>query len=807
MACHVFKNIEDMKFFQKGNSSIVATILNVIGLTFAFTALYIIMVQVHFDLTYNQGIKDSERVYLMTAKDWYEEGKFSANLNRPTTEEILREFPLVEKGGTIEPFGSSSQIYINDNSEPVNITATSGTMGGIETIGYELIEGSWNNWRGNAIAMSESMANKLGIHAGDNLKMGSTDFYSNQTPNDINVAVIYKDLVDNSDFSWHDAIFNIGDNDIENQSEWHYKYFVKFNEGLSQEEINSTLNDYLKKKIMQENGLKEEDTDKWISENGYRFFPLTEIYFNPIVRTPGLSGNKTTTYTLLGIAILIIIIAFINYVNFFFAMVPVRLKEINTRKILGSSRTRLMASMVSESVCFVLIALCLSALLVVIFSHSPYARLIITSVLMKYHWGMTFITISIAVFIAFVASLFPAYYITSFNPALALKGSMGSTNKGNIFRTSLIGFQFTISIILVICAIVINQQRHYMLNHDLGFDKENLLTVEVSPNAAYKHETIENRLREDASINDITWADGPIVANERMGWGRNFNGKDIHMEVYPVAWNFLEFMNIPVVEGRDFMKSDEEVEGGYFIFNEEARDKFDFKIGDRFTGHMDDDMPAEIIGFAKDFNYMPLRSTGGAFCFYQFGKNPWRPLKQLYVRTAPGANPLEVKEKIKQILSEADPERHISLWNVQMFDDYIELLYTKEQNLSKLINLFTLLAIVISLMGVFGLVMFDAEHRKKEIGIRRVNGATVEEILKIFNMKFIKIVLVSFIIAVPVSLWIINVYLESYAYKTPIYIWVFLASLLSVLTVTVGVVTIRSFRTATSNPVDSLKTE
>lgn len=795
-----------MKVFRKGNT-LVSTILNIIGLTFAFAALYIIIVQVHYDLTYNHAIKESERIFSLAIKDWYEEGKFGTYVNRPSSEEIIREFPLIEKGGLIEPWGSDYQIYLTDNSEPVNIKISIATITGVETIGYELLEGSWKDWDNNSIAMKESTASKLGIHAGDRLKIGTTDFYSDQKPRNVLVAVIYKDFPDNSDFSLHEAIYNFGENNINNYSEWGYKYFVKFNQQLSFQEINSAFEDYLRKNLVDENGLSMEAAEKWINENGFKFFPIRDSYFNQLLRSAGLKGNKTTTFTLLGIAILVIIIAFINYFKFFFALIPVRLNDINTRKILGSSRLRLILSMILESLCFIMIALGLAAVLVVIFSHSPYASLISTSVLFKYHWGMTFITIGAGVVIAILSSLFPAYFITSFNPALAIRGFVGSSSRGNTFRNLLIGFQFTISIILMVCAIIINQQRNYMLHHDLGFDKENILSMEVSPIVASKPELTESRLREEPSIVEITWADGPIVANGRMGWGREFNGEVIHFETYPVAWNFLKFMNIPIVNGRDFEEVDKETENGLFILNEGALSKFDIKTGDRFTGHLDDDHPAEVIGFAKDFNYMPLRETGGAFCFYQFGKYPWRPFKQLFVRINADADLIEAKDKIIQILSDIDPERHESLWNVELLDDSIEHLYSKEKNLSKLINLFTLLAIVISLMGVFGLVMFDTERRKKEIGVRRVNGATVQEILGMFNIKFIKIIIVSFIIAVPVSWWIIRVYLESYAYRTPIYIWVFFVALLAILIIVAGVVTLRSYKAATSNPVEALRIE
>lgn len=787
-----------MRIFHKGNT-LVSTILNIIGLTFAFTALYIIIVQVHYDLTYNRGIKDSERIYLLTTTDRYNEGKYSPYVNRPISEGIINGMRIIERGGLIMPSADfSSQIYLTDESDPIDINISRATYGGVEALGYELLEGSWNDWVKNGIAMSESYAYRYGIHVGDHIRIADLDWM---------IAVIYKDFPENSDFALHDIVYNIGDQDIERSEQWNYNYFLKIQPGVSEEEIKTELYNLLRSWSKDDDGKSDENIDEKIKRYGIKFFPLNDLYLNPTINPVGLKGNKATTITLLGVAILIIIIAFINYFNFFFALVPVKLKEVNTRKVLGSSRISLVFSIVSESLCYVLIALGLGAVLVVIFSHSPYSNLISTSVLFRHHWGMTFITIGAGIIIGILSSLFPAYYITSFNPALAIRGFVGGSSRGNAFRNGLIGFQFTISIILVVCAIVINQQRRYMLNYDLGFNKENIYTVRVSQTVASKSNEVEMKLLQDPIFSDVTWASGPIIADVRMGWGRNFNGEQISFEVYPVAWNFLKFMNIPLEEGRDFMKSDEENENGLFIMNKDAREKYDFKIGDRFTGHRDDEYPAEVIGFFDNFNFKSLREKGGAFCFYQYGKYPWVELEQMYVRTVPGVTPDEVKSKMIQTLKEFDPVTNENLWNVESFNTTLESIYEKEKNLSRLINLFTLLAIVISLMGVFGLVMFDTERRKKEIGVRRVNGATIEEILEMFNVKFIKIIIVSFIIAVPISWWIIRIYLESYAYKTPIYIWVFFIALLALLIITSGVVTLRSYKAATANPVESLRTE
>lgn len=793
--------------FKRGKSTLISSVLNIIGLSFAFAALYIILVQVHRDLTFNRDIKDSDRVYLVTSKSFPNDGSYSPYLNRPVTEALLESSSFIESGGIASIYGSPFDAYLDENSDPVIVNIALYSKDAPETLGFELIEGSWDGWiNEKTIALSEKTAKKLGVHSGDNIKMGNRDFWYYFSPVEVPIVAIYKDLPRNTDFSNIDGISNIGTRAIEDYSQWNWTYFVKVQPGMTPQEVQEAFREVFKK-VYIENGQNADKIDEYYETSGYYLFPVSELYFSKTIKAPGASGNKTTTFTLLGIAILIIIIAFINYINFFFALIPVRIKGINTRKILGSSRTQLILSMVGESVIFVLISFIIGAIVVEVFIHSDFSDIVSSSVEFSRNWGMVMITLGVGILISIVASLYPAFYITSFNPAFAIKGSMGSIKKGNVFRNTLIGFQFFISIVLIICAIFVNLQRRFMLNHELGFDKENLLSVPVSLTAGGNHNTIENMLRSDSAVKDVTWAAGPMVSDGRMGWGRGFNGEPIYLQCYPVSWNFLQFMGIPVIEGRDFEKSDEEVENGVFIMNKGARDNFGIKIGDRIGGHLDDDHPAEVVGFTDNFNYKSLRNESGPFCFYIFGKHPWSPPGHLFVRIHSGVDPLEVKDKIKRILSEVDPERKESTWDVELFDESLEDIYYKEKKLSQQINLFTLLAIIISLMGEFGLVMFETEYRRKEIGIRRVNGANVGEILLMFNTKFIKIVLLCFLVSIPISWWIVKTYLETYPYRTPVEIWVFLVALLAVLAVSVAVVTLRSYRAATINPMKSLRME
>jgi putative ABC transport system permease protein len=598
-------------------------------------------------------------------------------------------------------------------------------------------------------------------------------------------------------------------------SQWGWNYFIKLAKGTDPKEFEETAHNvafdlFMKAFDIDDSNMTEKkaaDIEEYKKMMSPHLMLLTDNYFAENVGHPGKSGDRTTTITLLVIAVFVMLIAFINYINFFFAMVPLRLKSINTRKILGSSRFQLVMSSMGESLLMVVIALGLAVAVVTLFRQSTLAALIDTPLNFDKNMGIVALTIGIALLISVLASLYPALFSTSFNPAFALKGTLGTTQKGKAFRVGLIGLQFTVSIVLIICSIFVHQQRSFMMEHDLGFNQENLLQSHVTWDIANNRETVESRLKSDAAIKDIAWGDGPFVANNRhMAWNRPFKDGDVSWQVYPVSWNFLRFMGIDIVEGRDFTPADEQSENGVYIINETAQKTYGITTEDEIKGHKAG--LAEIAGVCKDFNFSPLREKIEPFAFYVYGKDPWNPCMRLFIRTEAGVDTQALMDRTIKTINDLDPTLGdgFSVW-MRPFEQSIENQYKKENNLSKLVTLFTVLAIVISLMGVFGLVMFETEHRRKEIGIRRVHGATVEQILAMFNSRFVKIVVVCFVIAVPVSIVIMRRYLEGFAYQVSLHIWVFALALVAVLGVTVAVVTLRSLRAATVNPVKSLRTE
>ena len=798
------------RIYKKGKTSLVSSILNILGLTAAFAALYIILVQVHHDLTYNKALKDSDRIYVLTMPDRFSNNVYSTYVNRQMSEAVIAAVPSVEAGCCAANLGSLEvSVRLGEGQSSIELRVTSFSKPAIDVFGFELVAGNLDNWISNTDAvMSESAAKRLGLQVGDHFQYGSWNW------TDVTVAAIYKDMPVNSDLSSIDFILNLGEAGMSDWTQWGWNYFIKLAEGADPKEFDEIAHqvafDLFKTKFdIDESNLTEEkaaDIEGYKKMMSPHLMKLTDNYFADNVGHPGKSGNRTTTITLLVIAIFVMLIAFINYINFFFAMVPLRLRSINTRKILGSSRFQLVMSSVGESVLMVVIALGLAVAVVTLFRQSTLAALIDTPLNFGQNLGIAALTVGIALLISVLASLYPALFSTSFNPAFALKGTLGTTQKGKAFRIGLIGLQFTVSIVLIICAIFVHQQRDFMMNHDMGFNQEYLLQSHVTWELANNRETVENRLKTDAAVKDIAWGDGPFVANSRMAWSRPFNDNDVQWQVYPVSWNFLRFMGIDIVEGRDFTPADEQSENGVYIINETAQKMYSITTEDRIRGHKE--VPAEIAGVCRDFNFSPLREKIGPFAFYVYGKEPWSPCMRLFIRTEVGVDTQALMERTIKTLNDLDPTLGdgFSVW-MRPFKQAIENQYKKEQNLSKLVTLFTILAIVISLMGVFGLVMFETEHRRKEIGIRRVHGATVGQVLAMFNSRFVQLVLVCFVIAVPVSIVIMRRYLEGFAYQVPLHVWVFALALLAVLAVTIAVVTLRSLRAATVNPVKSLRTE
>ena len=380
------------------------------------------------------------------------------------------------------------------------------------------------------------------------------------------------------------------------------------------------------------------------------------------------------------------------------------------------------------------------------------------------------------------------------------------SQKGKALRYTLIGLQFVISIAFIICVIFFKQQHSYMMNFDMGFDKECLITANIPLYSLDQRDAFSSELLNNPNVKEVAWSQDRMVAESRMEWGRWHHGEQMSLSVMPVSWNFLQVMGIEVVEGRDFLPSDEKGDGA-IILNEYAKKKYNLNLEEVIEWN---GKPFPATGFCRDFHFEPLHYESEAFAFYIYDseiQNRYFTTPHLTVRTIENADIKAVFDAIRATTDKILPDYGGQKVKINFFDEELGENYEKEQQLATTISLFTLLAIIISLMGVLGLVIFETQYRRKEIGIRRVNGATVREILLMFNRKFMIIVAICFLIAAPISYLITDYYYSTFAYRAPIAVWVFVVALLAVPLVTTLVVTFATFRTASANPVESLRTE
>ena len=277
------------------------------------------------------------------------------------------------------------------------------------------------------------------------------------------------------------------------------------------------------------------------------------------------------------------------------------------------------------------------------------------------------------------------------------------------------------------------------------------------------------------------------------------------MEVLPVDDNFVQFFGLQIVEGRDFHESDNQNETGSIIPNETFMQMFpQFHVGSLMGGHVAN---CEIVGVVKDFNFKSLQHAMGPLVLYNWGKQGWRSFGTMYVRTVPGADFKDVSDYIKDAICKFDPRREPHMITVSHLDKWIEDMYQSEQSLGKLITIASFVALLIAIIGIIGLVFFETQFIRKEIAVRRVNGATVSSILQMINKKYLIMAGSSFVIAAPVAYWLMTAWRKGFAYQAPVPVWIFLVALIAVAAITLAVVTLQSWRAASANPVESLKNE
>lgn len=770
--------------------------LNLLGLAAAFVAFLLLMMQWNYDREFDRHDPNAEYIYRIDMGGG-DRGKLAV-ICRPLAEMLMQSSPHIQAGCLLNSWEFEPVLTVEQNGvrNTFKESMMSVSDGFTDVFHFDLLEGEVKSladmkhiliplsvsqkWFGNESAVGKMVFNEMG--------------------NSLTVCGVYRDFPKNSTIG--NIIYgSMGNENKQEWSNWNYNFYIR-TDLKDTRAVQELIDSYLNREDVK-------NSDERLAD-GVELFAvaLPDIHsYEPVLYDNTPRTSKQTMMLIFSIAIVILLIAGINYTNFSTAISPLRMKNINTQKVLGATSGELRRDLLTESVIVSLFAYLLGILILWNLEQTTLNQLVKADIHIWNHPFLLLITAGIAIVLGLLAGLYPAYYTTSFEPALVLKGSFGLSPKGRMLRNLLMGFQFIASFALIIGSLFMYLQNRYTHTASLGYDKEALIVSDLSWNSKKSCTVLENQLKTHPEIAEVTFTQHPFAmeGDVYMNWGREYKDKDISFNVLCVSPSFPDVVGLKPKEGRNFREGDQQMKFGAFLINEKMQKEYGIQVGD-----MIDSM--QVVGVVPDYIYGSMRRSITPTALMVYGKqmiewnggSPENTYAYMYVKTQKGVNLDDALHIVRGELEKVDPDYP---FDVRFFDDVLNQLYKNEQRLTTLITLFSLLAVFISVVGVFGLVVFDSESRRKEIGVRKVLGSTTGEILWMFNKNYLRILVVCFIIASPFAWYGVNGWLQNFAYKIPIYWWVFLIAFLLVSVVTLLTVTYQNWHAANENPVNSIKNE
>ena len=761
----------------------LSTVLNVVGLSVAFAAFMMILMQIWHDATFNTSIRDADNIYMVYSVD--KDGVKFTYISYPWAENIASMSQPKAQYVLYDDFGSNSQtFYVNGNyikEDKINVSANFP-----EFFGFSMIAGGENCLeQENAVIVPESFALRY---------FGTADVIGETVDREkkIFISGVYKDFPANCFIKniLYSRLYipNTMKMNWESNS---YTMFLKAGNSLAEIERGTGMD------LQQRN----EKAGKYAFRDSFEFARITELQdLDGVEGSPVAPVSPSMQLMLVSIAIAIILIATINYVNFANSLIPVRLQSINTQKILGATVCSLRGTIVLESLLICLLSFFVALGIMSLLSDSWIAGLTEAGIAPAKNLPAVMVTCAVVVAVAVVAGAIPAYRITSYSPAVALKGNFGLSPAGKSMRTFVVGVQFFTSAALMIAASFMLLQRNYLTRSaDYGFAKDELIVCDIGYPAQMPEDlnTVADAVRRlpYVSAASLSWSTLGESDNTQ-GWVfKDINGDYVNPRTLFGEQDYLKTMDIGLIEGRDFSTRDTNV----IIVNQLTRDKFPetvdvgkkLKFGEWY----------EVIGICENAKFSSLRSETEPVMIIKM-KDYYCSI--LNVRVAAGTNMFDAMSGIRETLNSFDPGYAFEL---RFYDQILDATYQKENKLSSQITIFSLLAVFISIIGVFGLVMFDSEYRRREIAVRKVFGATTVGILRMFNIRYLSILAVSFVFAAIAAWIVVGRWLENFAYKIFLSPLVALAVFALLAVITVATVTGQCLRIARSNPVEGLRNE
>lgn len=801
----------------------IYTFINVLGLAVSITACLLIVLYVQYETSYDTFLPNADRIYKLGLERKYpNHSTFYAVVPHSYAPTMQKDFPEVEN--TLHLLGPNNGVVINYEApgqelksfEEDNFYFTDSSF--FSFFDIPLIKGDRKTAlaANNQIVISKAAAEKY---------FGSEDPLNKVLKGnfgEFKVTGVFEKWPDNSHLkfefmaTFNSAQFFAQENYISFNSQSYIKLKPGSNAAALEAKFPQMVDTYASGQI--ESELKQSWQDYKKAGNGYRYFlqPLTSIHLDPtnLEFTTSPSGNRKYVYGLSFIALLILVIACINFMNLATARSASRAREVGMRKVMGSLRNQLITQFLLEAI---LLAV-LSTLLAVVATYlllPGFNNLVEKQLHFAIGADVILGLIGFAMLVGVLAGLYPAFVLSSFNPVDVMKGSFSRSSSGSMLRNGLVVFQFMISVFLIVATLLVGRQMDFMMNKDLGFDKESVIMVERAFTLDQNAETFIEKVRQ---MPEVVSAAGTSarVGNRDDVFGQMFQpaGSNEVLTVKSMVMDddFASTIGFELKEGRFFSK--ETSDSVSVLLNETAVKTIGLKdpIGQRLSNsdlfRGDSARQKErlftVIGVVKNFHFQSLRDEITPLVMFSnevFGQRA--NTNFVAIRTKKGMNQ-EAIGKIEVLWKELAPSRP---FKYEFLEDNLNQGYAQERQSGKIFRVFSGLAIIIACVGLFGLSAYTAGQRTKEIGIRKVMGASVPGVVLLLSKDFTKLVLIALVLAIPVAWYLMNSWLSGFAYRIPIGVDAFVIAGLLAIAIALLTVSYQSIKAAIVNPVNSLRRE
>ncbi|MBE0649771.1 MAG: ABC transporter permease [Bacteroidales bacterium] len=575
--------------------------------------------------------------------------------------------------------------------------------------------------------------------------------------------------------------------------EWSYYIFCEISPKADAKEVTQKINQIpeLKKQVISDT--PGNIIHIFMSPLSDLHFSQNKYYFQTV--------SRTVLNILVLLAVILAVMGIINFVNLSVSQAGEKAKGFSIMRVLGAGKEVIILQVLVESILISLVALAL-AFIVHSIIYQPIENLFdISGLGFSGRWAWYFYFIILAVVYGIVAGSYPAFFVSSSQILSSTKGSSGFSKKGQVIRNSLFVLQFVFSIALLITSIGIAKQISYWKNYDIGINKQNIICINTTNNIRTHYKAFTSEIMADPNIVQYTYSEfrpGAVL----MGWGREVDGQHISLTCWPVDKHFLDFFGVKIVNGRPFSKTSG-ADINTFIINQKGVQQFGWKNPMDKTIEAGKDVfgfsSGPIIGVARDFNFASLEDPIQPMIFWLTDTKK----EVLMLRLKPKHYTAAI-DHVEQVWKQFEPEYAFSY---RFLDDSLNKLYLKDERIASFINFVSLWTILLSLTGLLGIVIFTTRRKTKEIGIRKVNGATVFEIIKMLVTEFAKWVVIAFALAVPIAYYALHQWLQNFAYKTYLSWWVFVLAGIGVLIIAMATISWQTFIAARKNPVEALRYE